>query len=143
MKRLGKVWTVIVYLFLYLPMIVLFVGSFNDGRNLSEFEGFTLSNYVTLFRDTDSLALLLNSVILAVSSALLATLIGTFAAVGIHSMRGRIRSLVMTVTNIPLVEPGDCHRCQPLSALCLRGAGPTAHGKRPRLYHAADSARHI
>ena len=105
MKRLGKVWTVIVYLFLYLPMIVLFVGSFNDGRDLSEFEGFTLSNYVTLFRDTDSLALLLNSVILAVSSALLATLIGTFAAVGIHSMRGRIRSLVMTVTNIPLVNP--------------------------------------
>lgn len=105
MKRLGKVWTVIVYLFLYLPMIVLFVGSFNDGRDLSEFEGFTLSNYVTLFRDTDSLALLLNSVILALSSALLATLIGTFAAVGIHSMRGRIRSLVMTVTNIPLVNP--------------------------------------
>lgn len=105
MKRLGKVWTVIVYLFLYMPMIVLFIGSFNDGKDLSEFEGFTLSNYVTLFRDTDSLALLLNSVILAVSSALLATLIGTFAAVGIHAMRGRIRSLVMTVTNIPLVNP--------------------------------------
>ncbi len=105
MKRLGKVWTVIVYLFLYMPMIVLFVGSFNDGKDLSEFEGFTLANYASLFRDTGSLALLLNSVILAVSSALLATLIGTFAAVGIHSMRGRIRSLVMTVTNIPLVNP--------------------------------------
>ena len=41
MKRLGKVWTALVYIFLYLPMIVLFIGSFNDGKDLSEFEGFT------------------------------------------------------------------------------------------------------
>ena len=41
MRRLGKIWTFIVYLFLYAPMIVLFVGSFNNGKDLSEFEGFT------------------------------------------------------------------------------------------------------
>ena len=105
MKRLGKVWTLIVYIFLYLPMIVLFIGSFNDGKDLSEFEGFTLNNYVNLFRDSDLLGLLANSVILAVSSAVLATVLGTMAALGIQSMRGRIRRLVMTVTNIPLVMP--------------------------------------
>ena len=44
MKRLGKVWTLIVYIFLYLPMIVLFIGSFNDGKDLSEFEGFIWSS---------------------------------------------------------------------------------------------------
>ena len=103
MKRLGKVWTLIVYIFLYLPMIVLFIGSFNDGKDLSEFEGFTLNNYVNLFRDSDLLGLLANSVILAVSSAVLATVLGTMAALGIQAMRGRIRRLVMTVTNIPLV----------------------------------------
>ena len=105
MKRLGKVWTLIVYIFLYLPMIVLFIGSFNDGKDLSEFEGFTLNNYVNLFRDSDLLGLLANSVILAVSSAVLATVLGTMAALGIQAMRGRIRRLVMTVTNIPLVNP--------------------------------------
>ena len=114
MKRLGKVWTLIVYIFLYLPMIVLFIGSFNDGKDLSEFEGFTLNNYVNLFRDSDLLGLLANSVILAVSSAVLATVLGTMAALGIQAMRGRIRRLVMTVTNIPLVprsSPASASRC--------------------------------
>lgn len=105
MKRLGKVWTFLVYLFLYAPMIVLFVGSFNNGKDLSEFEGFTLSNYLDLFTDSGALGLLLNSVILGLASAALATLLGTVAAVGIHAMRGRIRRLVMTLTNIPLVNP--------------------------------------
>ncbi len=105
MRRLGKIWTFIVYLFLYAPMIVLFVGSFNNGKDLSEFEGFTLANYADLFRDSHSLGLLLNSVILGLASAALATLLGTVAALGIHSLRGRIRSLVMTLTNIPLVNP--------------------------------------
>ena len=105
MKRLGKVWAFLVYLFLYAPMIVLFVGSFNDGKDLSEFEGFTLSNYLDLFTDSGALGLLLNSVILGLASAALATLLGTVAAVGIHAMRGRIRRLVMTLTNIPLVNP--------------------------------------
>ena len=105
MKRLGKIWTFIVYLFLYAPMIVLFVGSFNDGKDLSEFEGFTFDNYIDFFRDSDLMGLLLNSIILAVSSALLATILGTLASLGIQAMRGRIRSLVMSLTNIPLVNP--------------------------------------
>ena len=105
MKRLGKVWTFLVYLFLYAPMIVLFVGSFNDGRDLSEFEGFTLSNYLDFFADSGSLRLLANSFILAISSSLAATLLGTLAALGIHAMRGRMRRAVMTLTNIPLVNP--------------------------------------
>ena len=54
MKRAGKIWTAIVLLFLYAPMIVLFVGSFNDGRDLSEFEGFTFDNYIGFFEDSAS-----------------------------------------------------------------------------------------
>ena len=105
MKRLGKVWTALVYIFLYLPMIVLFIGSFNDGKDLSEFEGFTLDNYVSVFRDSHLLGLLANSVILAVCAAVIATVLGTLAALGIQAMRGRIRRLVMSLTNIPLVNP--------------------------------------
>ena len=105
MKRLGKVWTAIVLLFLYAPMIVLFVGSFNDGRDLSEFEGFTFDNYLDFFADSDSLRLLANSLILAVTSAAIATALGTLATLGIHAMRGRMRRAVMSLTNIPLVNP--------------------------------------
>ena len=105
MRRAGKIWTALVLLFLYLPMIVLFVGSFNDGRDLSEFEGFTFDNYLDFFADSGSLRLLANSFILAISSSLLATALGTMAAVGIHAMRGKMRRAVMTLTNIPLVNP--------------------------------------
>ena len=105
MQRLGRIWTVIVYLFLYAPMFILFIGSFNDGKDLSEFEGFTLGNYADLFRNSHLVGLLGNSVLLALCSAVLATLLGTLAALGIKAMRGRLRRLVMSLTNIPLVNP--------------------------------------
>src|SRR5699024_8198245 len=105
MKRLGRIWTVIVYLFLYAPMFILFIGSFNDGKDLSEFEGFTLGNYADLFSNSHLVGLLGNSVLLALCSAVLATLLGTLAALGIKAMRGRLRRLVMSLTNIPLVNP--------------------------------------
>ena len=105
MRRLGRVWTAIVLIFLYAPMIVLFVGSFNDGRDLSDFEGFTFDNYLDFFADSDSLRLLANSLILALSAAAIATVLGTLATLGIHAMRGRLRRTVMTLTNIPLVNP--------------------------------------
>lgn len=79
-KRLGRIWTVIVYIFLYAPMVILFIGSFNDGKDLSEFEGFTFDNYADLFRNSHLLGLLLNSLILAVCAAALATVLGTLAA---------------------------------------------------------------
>jgi len=104
-KRLGRIWTVIVYIFLYAPMVILFIGSFNDGKDLSEFEGFTFDNYADLFRNSHLLGLLLNSLILAVCAAALATVLGTLAALGIQAMRGKLRRTVMTLTNIPLVNP--------------------------------------
>ncbi len=105
MKNFNKVFTVIVLLFLYIPMIVLAVGSFNSGMDIAVFKGFTLDNYAELFRDGVLLPLLLNSVIVALLSALFATILGTAAALGIHSMGPRLRSFTMGVTNIPLTNP--------------------------------------
>ena len=142
-EKAGKVWTFIVYLFLYAPMIVLFVGSFNDGKDLSEFEGFTFNNYANLFRDSHVIGLLLNSIILGLCSAVVATVLGTLAALGIHAMRGRVRRLVMTLTNIPLVNPEIVTGVRPLAALRVYRAQHAAHREHPGLRHAADSARHI
>ncbi len=105
MKKANRIFTAIVFLFLYIPMIVLVVASFNTGRDIAVFEGFTLHQYAELFRDEDMLRLLLNSVIVAVLSSLIATVLGTMAAIGIHNMRGKMRSLVMTMTNIPMTNP--------------------------------------
>ena len=105
MKNFNKVFTVIVLLFLYIPMIVLAVGSFNSGMDIAVFKGFTLDNYSELFSDSVLLPLLLNSVIVALLSSIFATILGTCAALGIHSMGPRLRRFTMGVTNIPLTNP--------------------------------------
>lgn len=105
MRKVNRVITVLIFIFLYIPMIVLAVASFNKGMDIAVFKGFTFDQYKELFRDRHLLGLLLNSVIVAVLSSLLATLLGTAAAMGIHRMRGKLRSAVMTMTNIPMTNP--------------------------------------
>ncbi len=105
MRKFNKVFTVIVLLFLYIPMIVLAVASFNSGMDIAVFKGFTLDNYGELFRDSVLLPLLLNSVIVALLSSIFATILGTAAALGIHSMGPRLRRFTMGVTNIPMTNP--------------------------------------
>ena len=105
MKRFARIFTVIVFLFLYLPMIVLAVASFNQGSDISSFTGFTFSQYGALFRDHTLLPLLRNSVVIAVIAALLSTVLGTMAAVGIYNMNKRPKALAMALTNIPMTNP--------------------------------------
>ena len=105
MRKVNRVFTVLVFIFLYIPMIVLAVASFNKGMDIAVFSGFTFDQYKELFRDKHLLSLLGNSVIIAVLSSLVATVMGTIAAVGVHSMRVRMRSAVMTLTNIPMTNP--------------------------------------
>ena len=105
MRKVNRVFTALVFIFLYIPMIVLAVASFNKGTDIAVFNGFTFDQYKELFRDKHLLSLLGNSVIIAVLSSLVATVMGTAAALGIHSMRGRLRSAVMTLTNIPMTNP--------------------------------------
>lgn len=105
MKKLTRIITILVFVFLYVPMIVLAVASFNEGMDIAVFKGFTLHQYQELFRDEDLLTLLRNSAIIAVLSTLIATVMGTMAALGIHRMKGRLRAAVMTLTNIPMTNP--------------------------------------
>ncbi len=105
MKRFSRVFTVVVLIFLYIPMLVLGAASFSRGTDIAVFEGFTLVQYGELFRDGVLLPLLANSLIVAVLSALIATVLGTMAALGIHAMGRRMRSITMAVTNIPMTNP--------------------------------------
>ena len=72
---------------------------------MAVFKGFTFDQYAELFRDGTLLKLLRNSLFIAVLSSLIATVLGTVAALGIHNMRGKLRSAVMTLTNIPMTNP--------------------------------------
>lgn len=105
MKAVNRMITVAVFVFLYIPMAVLAVASCNTGHDIAIFQGFTLSQYTALFRDDSLLRLLGNSLLIAVLSSVLATVLGTVTAVGLHGARGRLRRAVMTLTNIPMTNP--------------------------------------
>ena len=105
MKKTNRLFTVLIFIFLYIPMAVLIVGSFNTGKNLAVFEGFTLNQYRELFRDQDLLALLGNSLLIAILSTAIATAFGTLSAVGIYRMKPKLRKAVLSLTNIPMTNP--------------------------------------
>ncbi len=105
MKRAAGAFTFVIFLFLYVPMLVLAAASINRGSDVAVFKGFTLGNYSALFKDGVLLPLLLNSVILALASSLCATVLGTSAAIGISRMSPRLRRAAMSLTNIPLTNP--------------------------------------
>lgn len=106
MKTMIRIYTVLVFAFLYLPIAMMVLFSFNSINSTGVFGGFSLRWYVELFRDTETLSALRNTLLLAVASSLIATVIGTAAAVGIDKMRLRwLKSLTLTVTNIPMTNP--------------------------------------
>ena len=105
MKKFNRFFTVLMFLFLYAPMAVLIVASFNTGKDITQFEGFTLQQYVRLFQDNTLLSLLANSVLVAILSSLLATGFGTVAALGINSLSPKLRKVAMTLTDIPMTNP--------------------------------------
>ena len=105
MKKANRILTVLMFIFLYIPMGVLIVASFNTGKDITNFEGFTLMRYVELFHDDHLLNLLRNSLIISVLSTAVATAFGTVAAVGIHNLKPKLRKVVMSLTNIPMTNP--------------------------------------
>ena len=105
MKKANRIITILIFVFLYAPMLVLIVGSFNEGKSLARFDGFTLGQYAELFRDKDLLRLLGNSVLISILASGIATVFGTVAAVGICSLKPKMRRLVMHLTDIPMTTP--------------------------------------
>ncbi len=105
MRRTNRFITVLIFIFLYIPMAVLVVASFNTGKNITHFDGFTFQQYARLFRDDGLLELLRNSLTVSVLASLIATAFGTVAAVGINGLNPRLRKAAMSLTNIPMTNP--------------------------------------
>ncbi len=105
MKKTNRIFTILIFVFLYIPMAVLIVASFNTGKDITDFEGFTLQQYVRLFQDDNLLKLLGNSILISVLASGISTVFGTIAAVGIHGLKPKMRNVVMNLTNIPMTNP--------------------------------------
>ena len=105
-KLFGNIYTVLIFIFLYMPIAVLILYSFNASNSTSEFTGFSLKWYGELFSDAATLNALKNTLILAIISSLAATVIGTMAAYGINKMQNKyIKGTTMAVTKIPMINP--------------------------------------
>ena len=105
MKKVNRLITVLIFIFLYAPMLVLMIASFNVGKDITEFEGFTFMRYAEVFQDRSLLTLLGNSILVSILASAIATVFGTISAVGIHSLKPKMRKTVMSLTNIPMTNP--------------------------------------
>jgi spermidine/putrescine transport system permease protein len=105
MKKFSKIYLALVLMFLYMPIFVLIVFSFNTTKSRSVMSGFTLDWYVKLFRNELIMTSLRNTVIIAIIASISATILGTAAAIGISKMRKFPKAVVMNITNIPIINP--------------------------------------
>lgn len=106
MKKFGRrLYLGLCFLFLYAPIAVLIVFSFNESKNRATFTGFSFKWYKALFQNDLIMHSLWNTLLVAVLASVVATLLGTVAAVGISGMRKRMRSAMMNVTYLPVINP--------------------------------------
>jgi spermidine/putrescine transport system permease protein len=106
MKHLGKrLYLALMLFFLYVPIVVLIFQSFNYGKSRAKWEGFSFRWYVELFHDQAIMKALYVTLSVAVIAAIVATVLGTLAAIGIHAMRKRPQAVMMTMTNLPMTMP--------------------------------------
>ena len=106
MKYTSRIYLGIVFAILYIPILTLILFSFNASESTAVFIGFSLKWYRDLFANPDAFTALRNTLVLAILSALLATVIGTLAAEGIYKIRNKyIKTAITSVTNVPMMNP--------------------------------------
>ena len=101
---LKRIYIALIFIFLYAPMAVLIVLSFNKSKSRSKCGGFTFQWYSKLLSDSSIMEALVTTIMLAVLSALISTFIGTIAAIAITSLKKGTRTLMMGITNIPMLN---------------------------------------
>lgn len=102
----SNLYLLLVFVVLYAPIMYLIYYSFNDGGTMTSFTGFTWDNYLAVFEDTRLMGIVLDTLLVALLSSLIATIIGTFGAIGIYLLKNRkTRNTVLSMNNILLVSP--------------------------------------
>ena len=105
-KYTSRIYLCLIFAILYIPILTVILFSFNATESTANFAGFSFHWYIELFKSDDAWIALRNTLILAVLSAIIATVIGTAAAEGIYKMRNKlVKSVVNSITNIPMMNP--------------------------------------
>ncbi|WP_160671244.1 ABC transporter permease [Clostridium sp. C8-1-8] len=105
-KKLGsKFYLALVFLFLYAPIIVLIVFSFNNSKSMALWEGFTFKWYGELLNDDRILTALYYTLAVAITSATVSTIVGTLSSIGIYKMKGLSKKLILNINYLPVLNP--------------------------------------
>ena len=102
---IKRFYLAIIFIFLYAPIVTLIVFSFNDSKSMGSWHGFTLKWYGELFKNDSLMEALYYTILIALIASIIATIIGTITAIGIHNMRGKRKSLLLSVNNLPIINP--------------------------------------
>ena len=104
-RRLGNCYAFLVFVFIYIPIIVMIVFSFNDQRNNYYWNGFTLKWYEVLFTESDLLGFLVNSLIVAITATVISIIIGVLGAMGLMRFEFKLKQAINSALYIPIVIP--------------------------------------
>ena len=104
-KYLKNLFIGLVFLFLYFPIIILIIYSFNDSKMNIVFNGFTTKWYKILFQNKDLIEAFLNTILIAITSTIVSTILGTISAVGLHKYDFPLKSFINKLIYIPIVIP--------------------------------------
>jgi len=106
LSKPGALYLTIVFIILYAPIFYLIFYSFNSGGTMNSFESFTLEHYAAVFEDTRLIVILLNTILVALLSGLIATILGTLGAIGIVSVKKKqLRNTILSLNNVLIVSP--------------------------------------
>lgn len=103
-NAVGMLFTILIYIFLYAPIILMIVFSFNDSKSRTVWAGFTFRWYRELFRDNLIMSSLQTTIVISILAALISAVVGTYAAIGFYNMKKNMRKPLLTVNNIPVVN---------------------------------------
>lgn len=104
-RPFGKIIMVLMLLFMYLPIAFVILFSFNSGKSLTAFSGFSMQWYEKLFRSSDMMDALYTTIIVAVIATVVSTIIGTITALGLSKSKKVVRDLVTQVNDFPIMNP--------------------------------------
>ena len=104
MKIFKKIYILIIMMFLYLPILTLIVLSFNEAKSMAVFTRFSLKWYAELFQSKLMMGALINTFSIAILAALIATIVGTLAALSMRSMKPRTQTALLAFNNIPMLN---------------------------------------
>lgn len=104
-KLLKNLFIFLVFFFLYLPIIVLVIYSFNSSSMNILFENFTFKWYIELFKNNDLIMSFVNTLIVAITSTIISTIIGTISAYGLYKFDFPLKKLINSLIYIPIVIP--------------------------------------